>query len=155
MKGDSQVNRRKFLKVAGLTAAVGTSFGFGSRQLISDRHIQSHDESLKPVNVSPNRVIRTVVGLRPFRPSGFMLKSEQINRKTIIHNYGHGGGGVSLSWGTAKLAVDLALQTQATSFAVLGCGVIGLSTARLLQRKGYQVTIYAKWITDTGEIVWN
>jgi D-amino-acid oxidase len=144
MKEDSNVNRRKFLKVAGLTAAVGASFGFGSRHLTSNRHFRSPDESLKPVNVSPDRVIRTVVGLRPFRPSGFMLKSEQINRKTIIHNYGHGGGGVSLSWGTAKLAVDLALQTQATSFAVLGCGVIGLSTARLLQRKGYQVTIYAK-----------
>lgn len=144
MNEETQVNRRKFLKVAGLTAAVGASFGFSSRQLNGHKHFQSHDSSLKPVNVSSDRVIRTVVGLRPFRPSGFILKSERLNDKTIIHNYGHGGGGVSLSWGTATLAVDLALQTQKTSFAVLGCGVIGLSTARLLQRKGFQVTIYAK-----------
>ena len=147
MKEDTNINRRKFLNVAGLTAAVGASFGFGSRHFRSDVSIeqsQSVDLSFRPVNVSSDRVIRTVVGLRPFRPSGFILKSEQLNGKTIIHNYGHGGGGISLSWGTAKLAVDVALQTQETSFAVMGCGVIGLSTALLLQRKGYLVTIYAK-----------
>ena len=147
MKEDTNVNRRKFLTVAGLTAAAGASFAFDSRHLSSGattKQSQSPDSSFRPVKVSSDRVIRTVVGLRPFRPAGFNLKSDQINSKTIIHNYGHGGGGVSLSWGTAKLAVDLALQTQETSFAVLGCGVIGLSTARLLQRKGYLVTIYAK-----------
>ncbi len=147
MKKDTNIERRKFLKMAGLTAGIGASFGFGFNQSDSDvitPQTKSHDLSFKPVKVSSDRVIRTIVGLRPFRPSGFILKSERLNDKTIIHNYGHGGGGVSLSWGTAKLAVDLALQTQETSFAVLGCGVIGLSTARLLQRKGFQVTIYAK-----------
>lgn len=147
MKKDTNIERRKFLKMAGLTAGIGASFGFGFKQSDSDvitPQTKSHDLSFKSVKVSSDRVIRTIVGLRPFRPSGFILKSERLNDKTIIHNYGHGGGGVSLSWGTAKLAVDLALQTQETSFAVLGCGVIGLSTARLLQRKGFQVTIYAK-----------
>ena len=147
MKKDTNIERRKFLKMAGLTAGIGASFSFGFKQSDSDvitPQTKSHDLSFKPVKVSSDRVIRTIVGLRPFRPSGFILKSERLNDKTIIHNYGHGGGGVSLSWGTAKLAVDLALQTQETSFAVLGCGVIGLSTARLLQRKGFQVTIYAK-----------
>ena len=147
MKKDTNIERRKFLKMAGLTAGIGASFGFGFKQSDSDvitPQTKCHDLSFKPVKVSSDRVIRTIVGLRPFRPSGFILKSERLNDKTIIHNYGHGGGGVSLSWGTAKLAVDLALQTQETSFAVLGCGVIGLSTARLLQRKGFQVTIYAK-----------
>lgn len=147
MKKDTNIERRKFLKMAGLTAGIGASFGFGFKQSDSDvitPQPNSHDLSFKPVKVSADRVIRTIVGLRPFRPSGFILKSERLNDKTIIHNYGHGGGGVSLSWGTAKLAVDLALQTQETSFAVLGCGVIGLSTARLLQRKGFQFTIYAK-----------
>lgn len=147
MKEDTLTNRRKFLKMAGLTAAIGGSFGFNSRQWCStvlNAQSHSHEFNVKRVNVSSDRVIRTVVGLRPFRPSGFILKSEQINDKTIVHNYGHGGGGVSLSWGTATIAVDLALKTQVTSFAVLGCGVIGLSTARLLQRKGFQVTIYAK-----------
>ncbi len=145
MKVNTHFNRRKFLKVTGLIAAAGASFGFGSRHFNSGVNtLASQDVSFRPVHVSSDRVIRTVVGLRPFRPSGFVLKSDQVNGKTIVHNYGHGGGGVSLSWGTATMAVDLALQTNATSFAVLGCGVIGLSTARLLQRRGFQVTIYAK-----------
>jgi glycine/D-amino acid oxidase-like deaminating enzyme len=96
------------------------------------------------VRVSPDRLIRTVVGLRPFRPSGFVVRAERRDSKTIIHNYGHGGGGVTLSWGTAQLAVEEALRTGQTSAAVLGCGAVGLATARLLQQHGWTVTIYAR-----------
>ena len=99
---------------------------------------------LAKVLVSPERIIRQVAGLRPFRPSGFVLRADSLGDKPIIHNYGHGGGGVSLSWGTAQLAVDLALSTPHRDAAVLGCGVVGLSTARLLQDHGFTVTIYAK-----------
>jgi D-amino-acid oxidase len=142
---DRHVNRRSFLKAAGITALSGVAFGFSPQRFnAAVLNPARQQTALKRVNVSPNRVIRTVVGLRPFRPTGFVVKSERIDSKTIIHNYGHGGGGISLSWGTSTLAVDLALQTKETSFAVMGCGVMGLSTARLLQRKGFDVTIYAK-----------
>src|SRR5262245_10735910 len=57
---------------------------------------------LAKVLVSPERVIRHVVGLRPFRRSGFNVGIERLDDKPVIHNYGHGGGGVSLSWGTAQ-----------------------------------------------------
>jgi glycine/D-amino acid oxidase-like deaminating enzyme len=67
-----------------------------------------------------------------------------LDDKLVIHNYGHGGGGMTLSWGTADLAVQMALDSGATNFAVLGAGGVGLATARLLQRRGGQVTIYAK-----------
>ena len=147
MKKDPFIFRRKFLKIVGLTALLSPSLSFSSLQSIDNSGVSNKESqgiNFKPVNVSPDRVIRTVVGLRPYRPSGFVLKSERLNDKTIIHNYGHGGAGMSLSWGTAKLAVDMALQSGGTSFAVLGCGVIGLSTARLLQQKGFDVTIYAK-----------
>jgi D-amino-acid oxidase len=145
MTNDRYVNRRSFLKAAGLTALSGAAFGFSPQRFnAAALNPALPQTALRRVNVSPNRVIRTVVGLRPFRPTGFVVKSERIDSKTIVHNYGHGGGGISLSWGTSTLAVDLALQTKETSFAVLGCGVMGLSTARLLQRKGYDVTIYAK-----------
>ena len=105
-----------------------------------------------PVKVSRDRVIREVVGLRPYRPSGFVVDAERFGNKLLVHNYGHGGGGVTLSWGTASLAVDLARDfvntSRARRFAVLGCGVSGLSTARLLQRRFQNgrgtVTIYAK-----------
>ena len=143
MKGDSVVTRRKFIEAAGLTAALGASFGFTSKGPKRENP-KASNRTFVPVNVSPSRVIRTVVGLRPYRPSGFVVRSEQVNKKTIIHNYGHGGAGITLSWGTAKLAVDLAKLTNQKRFAVLGCGVIGLATARELQRNGFQATIYAK-----------
>lgn len=99
---------------------------------------------LPPVRVSADRVIRTVVGLRPFRPSGFVVRADKLDSKTVIHNYGHGGAGITLSWGTAQLAVLEAAKTDARECAVLGCGVNGLSTARLLQLRGYSTTIYTK-----------
>jgi glycine/D-amino acid oxidase-like deaminating enzyme len=69
---------------------------------------------------------------------------DRLGEKTLIHNYGHGGGGVTLSWGTADLAVERALGSEESRVAVLGCGAVGLATARLLQRSGRQVTIHAK-----------
>lgn len=99
---------------------------------------------LTPVNVSRDRVIRIDVGLRPYRPSGFRVARETIGAKTIVHNYGHGGGGITLSWGTSKLALDLGYESTQNEYAVLGCGAVGLATARLLQERGAKVRIYTK-----------
>src|ERR1700752_5123503 len=84
-----------------------------------------------PVKVARNRVIREVVGLRPYRPSGFVVDAQRFGNKLLVHNYGHGGGGVTLSWGTASLAVDeLSGWTGALDgAAVVGCGAVGLATA--------------------------
>jgi glycine/D-amino acid oxidase-like deaminating enzyme len=81
--------------------------------------------------------------LRPFRRSGFRVAAEVRRDKTVVHDYGHGGGGVSLSWGTAELALELAPPSM-RQVAVLGCGAVGLATARLLQQRGCEVTIYAR-----------
>jgi D-amino-acid oxidase len=40
-------------------------------------------------------------GLRPARPS-VRLEAEQRENATVIHNYGHGGAGFTLSWGCAE-----------------------------------------------------
>lgn len=98
---------------------------------------------LAPVDVARSRIIRIDVGLRPFRPAGFVVRGETLGDKTIVHNYGHGGGGVTLSWGTAALALEQPFP-PARFCAVLGCGAVGLATARLLQQQGRQVTIYAE-----------
>lgn len=48
------------------------------------------------------------VGLRPVRPS-VRLEAEQDGDVTIVHSYGHGGAGVTLSWGCAEDATRLVL----------------------------------------------
>ena len=101
---------------------------------------------LVPVNASWDRVIHTTVGLRPYRASGFVVKPEKLDHKTVVHNYGHGGGGMSLAWGTGYLAAEMALAHGSRRAAVLGSGVTGLCAARQLQRRGFDVTIYAKAI---------
>jgi glycine/D-amino acid oxidase-like deaminating enzyme len=142
----TRINRRGFLGGAAVSAA-----------LLAMRPALAFDTKRRfaPVKVARNRVIREVVGLRPYRPSGFVVDAQRFGNKLLVHNYGHGGGGVTLSWGTASLAVDMARDfliahksVRPTHFAVLGCGVSGLSTARLLQRRFQNgpgtVTIYAK-----------
>lgn len=103
----------------------------------------SSESSIVPVQIDAGRVIRTMVGLRPFRAAGFVLRAQSFGDKLLVHNYGHGGGGFSLSWGCATLAADLVADRSPSRAAVLGCGVIGLTTARILQDRGWQVTIYA------------
>ncbi|MFO7823300.1 MAG: FAD-dependent oxidoreductase [Cyclobacterium sp.] len=100
---------------------------------------------LPKVKVSSSRVIKESVGLRPFRRSGPRIETQELGNKLLIHNYGHGGSGWSLSWGSAMLACELLPKDPDLSkIAVMGCGVLGLSTARTLQRKGYEVIIYTK-----------
>ncbi len=94
--------------------------------------------------VRPDRLIRDLVGLRPFRPSGFVVRAEQLADKRLIHNYGHGGAGITLSWGSSRLATNLGLPGHSGPVAVIGAGVMGLTTARLAQEAGYDVTVYAK-----------
>ncbi len=52
------------------------------------------------------------VGLRPVR-SAVRLEAEHAGGVTIVHNYGHGGAGVTLSWGCAQDAAQLALAALA------------------------------------------
>lgn len=138
----SLIARRSFLRLAGLAAWAAVPACATRRfDVLSPTRRQ-----FARVAVSSQRVIRTIAGLRPFRPSGFVLRAERLGDKLLVHNYGHGGGGVTLSWGTARLAVDelsgwTGSQDRA---AVIGCGAVGLATARLLQRRGAAVTIYAK-----------
>jgi D-amino-acid oxidase len=51
-------------------------------------------------------VIEVITGLRPDRPS-VRVEAEPLGRARCIHNYGHGGNGVTLSWGCARDVVSL------------------------------------------------
>ena len=95
--------------------------------------------------MSRDRIIREVAGLRPYRAEGFVVRAERLGSKLLVHNYGHGGGGVTLSWGTSDMAAELVIDSgREGDVAVLGAGAVGLATARLLQRRGRTVTIYTR-----------
>lgn len=94
--------------------------------------------------ISMDAVIRVIVGHRPYRPNGFRVEREQFDDKIVIHNYGHGGGGLSLGWGSSALAVREAADLAPDEVAVIGSGIMGLCTARLLQDAGWSVTIYTR-----------
>jgi D-amino-acid oxidase len=136
-----RVSRRRFL---GGTSLLLAGCAAKRRSVVGLPAGLSPEARLARVRVSADRVIRTITGLRPFRPSGFVVRGEKRGEKTVIHNYGHGGAGITLSWGTAQLAVEEGAKSEARDCAVLGCGVVGLSTARLLQLRGYNPVIYAK-----------
>ena len=104
---------------------------------------------------------QAAAGVRPWREDGYRLQGIQSSsnpRKYIVHNYGHGGAGITLSWGVASQVRDLvrnrAQVTGDTKVAILGSGVMGLTAATLILELGLKVTVYAKefWKDTTSHV---
>jgi glycine/D-amino acid oxidase-like deaminating enzyme len=137
------MDRRSFLGSAAATLVLP-----GCATTMATRRTAAVPTGCLPrVLVSPDRVIRTVAGLRPYRAAGFVVRAEPLGDKKLVHNYGHGGAGITLSWGSSRLATLLGLQGHQGPVAVIGAGVMGLTTARLAQEAGFPVTIYARALT--------
>src|SRR5580704_16378482 len=143
------MNRRDFL---GGVAAVGLA-GCGVKAktgatlpIAASPALPPYDvlPKLMPIRAHVDRIFRVTVCLRPFRAAGPRLEVERVGDKTVVHNYGHGGSGWSLSWGSSSIAVEKAMAVGEKDVAVIGCGALGLTSAILLQRAGAKVTIYAK-----------
>jgi D-amino-acid oxidase len=67
-------------------------------------------ECSRVLNIDEPRVLTARVGLRPFRRSGVRLERDRLrDGRTIIHNYGHGGAGFTLSWGCARKVLELTM----------------------------------------------
>lgn len=141
LKGSSALASLGALGLAGCTRQVHTAASSTPPLPIYDQYTP-----LVPIRAHADRIFRITVCLRPFRPAGPRMDVERVGDKYIVHNYGHGGSGWSLSWGSATVAVKSAMQALqgAQDVAVLGAGAIGLTSATLLQREGLRVTIYAK-----------
>jgi D-amino-acid oxidase len=68
-------------------------------------------ECSRVLNIDRPNVFAERVGLRPFRKSGVRLERDQLSDgRTVIHNYGHGGAGFTLSWGCAEEVYGLAVS---------------------------------------------
>jgi D-amino-acid oxidase len=60
-------------------------------------------ECSRVLHIKNPRVLAERVGLRPFRKSGVRLERDRLSDgRIVIHNYGHGGSGFTLSWGCAR-----------------------------------------------------
>jgi D-amino-acid oxidase len=67
------------------------------------------EECSRVLNIEKPSVLTERVGLRPFRRPGVRLGRDQLrDGRNVIHNYGHGGAGFTLSWGCAREVFDLA-----------------------------------------------
>ena len=87
----------------------------GSNELSDNRNVDLADtariiaECSRTLNIAPPKPIAQRVGLRPFRKSGVRVEAETLHDdRVVIHNYGHGGSGFTLSWGCAETVFDLA-----------------------------------------------
>jgi D-amino-acid oxidase len=66
-------------------------------------------ECSRALNIDKPSVLAERVGLRPFRRLGVRLERDELPAgRTVVHNYGHGGAGFTLSWGCAEEVLRLA-----------------------------------------------
>jgi D-amino-acid oxidase len=144
---ERQFQRRGFIQGLGVGALAASLGGCATSASMPGGTSFKRPFSRKPLlapKISANNIITEIVGHRPYRPEGFVVRSEVFGDKTLVHNYGHGGGGISLSWGSSALAVSEVKTAEHKEAAIIGSGVMGLTTARLLQEAGWKVTIYTK-----------
>jgi D-amino-acid oxidase len=134
------------LALLGTFAGLGSALGGCAVQpgAVSGLPIEDVPPPLAPVRAHPDRLFDITVCLRPFRATGPRLDTEMIGDALVVHNYGHGGSGWSLSWGSAAIAVGKAMAASPRDVAVVGCGALGLTAAITAQRAGASVTIYCK-----------
>jgi D-amino-acid oxidase len=70
-------------------------------------------ECSRVLKIDKPEVLGERVGLRPFRRSGVRVEQTQLrDGRPVIHDYGHGGSGFTLSWGCAEAVLGMAKQIR-------------------------------------------
>jgi D-amino-acid oxidase len=92
----------------------------GTNQISDDSAVDSSAtarivaECSRVLEINQPDVLAERVGLRPFRRSGVRVERAQLHDgRVLIHNYGHGGSGFTLSWGCAEAVARAAELTTA------------------------------------------
>jgi D-amino-acid oxidase len=87
----------------------------GTNDVSDDRAIEAAAtarilaECSRALEINNPVVLAERVGLRPFRRTGVRVeRAEMRDGRAVIHNYGHGGAGFTLSWGCAREVLRLA-----------------------------------------------
>ena len=98
---------RSDVTVLGGTAQIG-DWGLDIREEDNEA-ILRNAEALWP-DLDRSKIVGGDVGLRPSRTE-VRLEAEKVEGRLVIHNYGHGGAGVTLSWGCADEVAGLVAQS--------------------------------------------
>ncbi len=104
------------------------------------------DANFAAPDLGDGSVLRFVAGVRPGRRGGYRIEAEEAYGKLLVHDYGHGGAGITLSLGGAQEVLDLVRARQAPprDVAVIGAGISGLACAHALLTAGYGVRVLAR-----------
>jgi D-amino-acid oxidase len=110
---------------------------------------QPTPDLLPTPDFSRDQVLRYVAGIRPYREKSIRLELEQIEGRVLIHNYGHGGAGITMAPGCAEEVARMLVEAgvKQADVAVLGGGVNGMTCAHDLIQLGHRVTIYSDKLT--------
>ena len=167
----SLISRRRLLTGAAAAAAI-PGHASSAAALCNSPLVQKLGRPPYPVptlDFVNTPILEKIAGIRPHRIGGVKLSRARPigsgpNRRFLIHNYGHSGAGITLSFGCASIAAnhvgdiirELALKPSRVSVAVIGTGVIGLTTADEIKRRWNDIplTIYAKDLELTKTCSW-
>src|SRR5256885_5660912 len=103
------IERRRVLTGAGAALLAGVLDGCGVPMPATRVAMPAGRLQLPALRADIDRITAITVCTRPFRPEGPRLDVERVGDQTIVHNYGHGGRGWSLSWGSYALATGTGL----------------------------------------------
>lgn len=157
-KRDSRRACLRLLCGSTAVAGLGPLYGCASRMvdavpapqaLSTSRTVWPPDDFYAAPDLSGGQVVRQRTGIRPYRRGSVRVESQQRLGKMVVHNYGHGGAGITLAPASSIDAISLIEPhvSLGESVAVLGAGVVGMTTASLLLDRGYRVTLYTDRIT--------